>query len=88
VVRTICDLGHARYRAVTAQVALGGRTLGALIARAAERRLLDDQRARVRPAAPSPRPWIGGMREDSLRVQGPHDLANVRASIATAHERE
>lgn len=59
-----------------------------VLTQAVEQLLQADQSPQEPPRAPTPRPWIGGLREYTLRVQGPQDMASVRASIAAARERE
>lgn len=65
-----------------------GRTVREVLTQAVEQRLQADHPPQEPTRAPAPRPWIGGLREYTLRVQGPQDMASVRASIAAARERE
>lgn len=85
--RTTVDLSDRLYRAVKAKAALEGRTVREVLTQAVEQLLQADQPAEVASQAPTPRPWIGGLREYARRAEGPHDMASIRASIAKARER-
>ena len=86
--RTTVDLSDSLYRAVKAKAALEGRTVREVLTQAVEQLLQADQPSQEPPRTPTPRPWIGGLREYARRSPGPHDMASIRASIATARERE
>jgi hypothetical protein len=85
--RTTVDLSDALYRAVKAKAALEGRTVREVLTQAVEQWLQGSPQAPAAPSAPTPRPWIGGLREYARRTPGPHDMASIRASIAEARER-
>ncbi len=85
--RTTVDLSDSLYRAVKAKAALEGRTVREVLTQAVEQLLQADQPPQEPPRAPTPRPWIGGLREYARRAPGPHDMERIRASIAEARER-
>lgn len=85
--RTTVDLSDSLYRAVKAKAALEGRTVREVLTQAVEQLLRADQPGQAPPREPTPRPWIGGLREYARQAPGPHDMASIRASIADARER-
>jgi hypothetical protein len=85
--RTTVDLSDTLYRALKAKAALEGRTVREVLTQAVEQWLQGGPREPAPPSAPTPRPWIGGLREYARRAPGPHDMASIRASIAAARER-
>jgi hypothetical protein len=85
--RTTVDLSDSLYRAIKAKAALEGRTVREVLTQAVEQLLQADHPQPDAPRTPTPRPWIGGLREYARRTPGPHDMESIRASIAEARER-
>jgi hypothetical protein len=85
--RTTVDLSDTLYRAVKAKAAMEGRTVREVLTQAVEQLLAADHPQPAPPSAPTPRPWIGALREYARRTPGPHDMDSIRASIDEARRR-